>query len=50
MPSAGIIVTLALAAIGYVYVGKPVARGLKHAAHGTCHVITLGKKCGKVGR
>lgn len=45
MPPASVIVVCALAAIGYVYVGKPIAHVTKKASHEVCHVVTLGKKC-----
>lgn len=45
MPPAGIIVVLALGAIGYVYIGRPVAHVVKKVDHKVCHVVTLGKKC-----
>jgi len=45
MHPAGILVVLTLGAIGYVYVGMPVAHVVKKASHVVCHVATLGKKC-----
>jgi hypothetical protein len=45
MPPGGVLVACALFAIGYVYVGKPVAHGVKKASHAICHVVTLGEKC-----
>ena len=39
MPPAGILVVGALAAISYVYIAKPVAHGVKKAAHSIVHVI-----------
>jgi hypothetical protein len=45
MPAAGWMTVAALVAISYVYVGRPVAKATKHAAHGVCHVVTLHKKC-----
>lgn len=45
MPPAGILVVGALVAIGYVYVGRPIAHVAKKASHPVCHVVTLGKKC-----
>jgi len=39
MPPAGILVVGALAAISYVYVAKPVAHGVKKAAHCVVHIM-----------
>jgi len=48
MPSGGVIAICALAAIGYLYIGRPVAHEAKKVAlktkHAIVHVVTLGKK------
>ncbi len=44
MPTAGVLVVCALAAIGTVYVGKPVAKAAKKTGHAIVHVVTFGKK------
>jgi hypothetical protein len=45
VPPAGVLAVLALGAIGYLYVGRPVAHVVKKISHPVCHVVTLGKKC-----
>lgn len=44
MPSAGILAAAALAAIGYLYVGKPVAHGVHKAGTAVVHVFKHSKK------
>jgi hypothetical protein len=39
MPPAGILAVGALAAISYLYVARPIAHGVKKAAHAVVHVV-----------
>ena len=39
MPPAGVLPVIALAAITYVYAAKPIAHGVKKAAHCIVHVV-----------
>lgn len=45
MPTGGVLVVMALGAIGFVYVGQPVARASKKVGREVCHVATFGTKC-----
>lgn len=45
MPPAGILVVAAAAAISYVYVGKPIAHGVKKVGHGIKKVFVHSKPC-----
>ncbi|MBZ5579529.1 MAG: hypothetical protein LAP40_23460 [Acidobacteriia bacterium] len=40
MPPAGVIAVAALAAIGYIYVGQPVAHGVKAVGHAIGHTAS----------
>ena len=39
MPPAGVLPVIALGVISYFYVAKPIAHGVKKAAHSIVHVI-----------
>lgn len=41
MQPAGFLAVAALAAMGYIYVGKPIAHGVKRIAHGVKHAVCV---------
>lgn len=45
MPPVQFMLIAAAAVASYIYIGKPIAHGVKKASHTVCHVATLGKKC-----
>ena len=45
MPTAGVIVVIALGAITYYYGVSPIVHVVKKVSHPVCRVATLGQKC-----